>query len=84
LLFLWGAYRHQRRLFWGILPMVVMTPIACVYLRYHYVVDTLAGALLALFVSRVTPRVIDGYERAHGFGDGPAAPAPPTNPAPAA
>ena len=43
----WGAYRSARRLFWCILPMAVSMPFACIYLRYHYVADVLAGLLLA-------------------------------------
>jgi hypothetical protein len=34
----WIAWRHVRRLFWWLLPMIVSMPFACVYLRYHYVV----------------------------------------------
>ena len=71
--FLWGSYRHQRALFWLVLPMVVMTPIACVYLRYHYVVDTLAGLALFGAVAWVTPRLNGAYERLHGFDRPPAA-----------
>lgn len=41
------AWRHVRGLFWLTLPVVVSIPFACVYLRYHYVVDVLAGVALA-------------------------------------
>jgi membrane-associated phospholipid phosphatase len=43
---LWGA-RRVPSLAWGLLPIVLSIPFACVYLRYHYVTDILAG--LALF-----------------------------------
>lgn len=46
-IFLWAGWRHFRPLFWAISPVVLSTPFACVYLRYHYVVDVLAGLLLA-------------------------------------
>ncbi len=57
LVFLWSSWRHARRLFWILVPIVLSIPIACVYLRYHYVVDVLAGVALAAFVARVAPRL---------------------------
>lgn len=53
---LWGAFRHVRWLFWVLLPVVLSIPLACVYLRYHYVVDVLAGILLTLAVTQWTIR----------------------------
>jgi hypothetical protein len=48
----WLAWRHARQLFWLISPMVASIPLACVYLRYHYVVDVVAGAgMAAAFVA---------------------------------
>ncbi|MBI5368842.1 MAG: phosphatase PAP2 family protein [Planctomycetes bacterium] len=41
------AWRFERRYFWGLLPAVGLLLFSTVYLRYHYVVDVLAGALLA-------------------------------------
>jgi membrane-associated phospholipid phosphatase len=46
LVLLVAALRHVRKLGLAILPLVVSIPFACVYLRYHYVVDVLAGILL--------------------------------------
>ena len=43
----WVAWRYARRLFFWILPVVISMPFACVYLRYHYVVDVLAGLVVA-------------------------------------
>ncbi len=54
----WGCYRHARRVFWLTLPVVAFTPVACVYLRYHYVVDCLAGGLLAFGLMVATPKVL--------------------------
>lgn len=42
-----SAYTWARKLFWFIAPIVVLMPLACVYLRYHYVIDVLVGAALA-------------------------------------
>ena len=47
LLVLFYAWRLARGLFWIFLPMVVALIFSTVYLRYHYVVDVLAGILLA-------------------------------------
>ena len=47
LLVLFYAWRPVRGLFWIFLPMVVALIFSTVYLRYHYVVDVLAGILLA-------------------------------------
>jgi membrane-associated phospholipid phosphatase len=40
---LWGAWRHQRRVFWAFLPFVVCMCISTVYVRNHYVADVLGG-----------------------------------------
>jgi membrane-associated phospholipid phosphatase len=53
---LWGAHRHARRLFWVLLPIVASIPFACVYLRYHYVVDILAGMALFAGIAALTTR----------------------------
>jgi membrane-associated phospholipid phosphatase len=50
LLVLYYAQRFHRRTFWWILPAGVALVISTVYLRYHYVIDVIAGALLALAV----------------------------------
>lgn len=53
----WAAWRHVRRLFWWVLPIVASMPLACVYLRYHYVVDVLAGLGLAAVTIVVAKRL---------------------------
>jgi membrane-associated phospholipid phosphatase len=50
LLVLYYARRFHRRIFWLILPAVSALIISTVYLRYHYVIDVLAGALLAALI----------------------------------
>ncbi len=46
------AMKHVRKLGWAIAPIVLSIPFACVYLRYHYVIDVLAGlALCAITVA---------------------------------
>lgn len=62
------SYKHLRSVFWATLPMVASIPFACVYLRYHYVVDVLAGVALAAVMVALTRKVF------------PAAPAVPDEP----
>ena len=45
-----SCWRASRLLFWLTLPVTLSIPFACVYLRYHYVTDVLAGAVLACAV----------------------------------
>jgi membrane-associated phospholipid phosphatase len=48
------AARYQRRLFYPLLVMTVSLMISTVYLRYHYVIDVIAGVLLAVLCLGVT------------------------------
>ena len=61
------AWRWARRLFWVISPVVVLMPLACVYLRYHYVIDVLAGAALVpailLLTRKLEPAITAGLPR---------------------
>ena len=43
----WIAWREIRAIFWIFLPITLTMPFACVYLRYHYVADVLAGTILS-------------------------------------
>lgn len=47
LLVLYYARQFVRGLFWPFLPLVLALILSTVYLRYHYVVDVLAGVFLA-------------------------------------
>ena len=64
------AWRHQRRLACLLLPITAGVIIATVYGRFHYVLDTLAGAALAIAVV-VAYRSLSG----NGPGERPSAPA---------
>ena len=55
------AWRHQRRLAYALVPITGSVMIATVYGRFHYMLDTLAGAALAI-------AVVAGYR--YLFGDG--------------
>ena len=50
LLVLYYSHRFHRRTFWWILPAATALIISTVYLRYHYVIDVVAGALLAALI----------------------------------
>jgi len=50
LLVIYYAQRFHRRTFWWILPAGSALIISTVYLRYHYVIDVIAGAFLALAI----------------------------------
>jgi membrane-associated phospholipid phosphatase len=57
------AFRHSRKLFYIYLPMVLGLILATVYLRYHYVVDVLAGALLAAICLALGPWLFRWWEK---------------------
>lgn len=54
LLVLYYARKFHRRTFWWLLPFGVGIVLSTVYLRYHYVVDVIAGALLAVAIVAIT------------------------------
>lgn len=58
LLLCWAVFRYSRRWFWLLLPFAASIPFACVYLRYHYVIDVLAGAALAAGVVALVKRIL--------------------------
>ncbi len=41
------AYRNSKRLFWILSPLILSLWISTVYLRYHYLIDVVAGLILA-------------------------------------
>lgn len=41
------AYRNSRRLFWILSPLILSLWVSTVYLRYHYLIDAVAGLALA-------------------------------------
>ena len=75
LLTLYYARRFHRRTFWAMLPIGSAIIFSTVYLRYHYVIDVVAGALLAVLVvimANFVYRLLGGDwgkgERAKGRG----------------
>ncbi len=41
------AYRNSKRLFWILSPFILSLWVSTVYLRYHYLIDVVAGLILA-------------------------------------
>lgn len=54
LLVLYYARKFHRRTFWWLLPFGVGIVLSTVYLRYHYVIDVISGALLAVAIVAIT------------------------------
>ena len=61
------AWRHQRRLAYLLVPITVSVMIATVYGRFHYVLDALAGAALAIAVV-MAYRLVESRRHALGWG----------------
>ncbi|UCC73921.1 MAG: phosphatase PAP2 family protein [Gemmatimonadota bacterium] len=49
--------KHQKTAFFIVLPLVVTFYLSTVYGRYHYISDTIAGILLAVFLVSAVPRL---------------------------
>lgn len=52
------AHRHFTSLFFAYLLPVGSLVVATLYLRFHYAIDLIAGAILAIVMSRLTPRLL--------------------------
>ncbi len=57
------AWRHVRVWFWILLPFALGLWVSTVYLRHHYVVDLIAGWLLAPLVVGIAPRLDAWWSR---------------------
>jgi membrane-associated phospholipid phosphatase len=57
LMVLFLSYRLKRRLFYILLPVVCGLILSTVYLRYHYVIDLVVGATLAIACLILAPRL---------------------------
>ncbi len=63
LVVLYLAYKFQKSLFWIFLPLVLALLVSTVYLRYHYVVDVIAGILLFVFTIYIGEKYYNWWER---------------------
>jgi membrane-associated phospholipid phosphatase len=55
------AFQRARDAFWWLLPIAALLILSTVYCRYHYVVDVLAGALLAFVAVPLGDRLYDRW-----------------------
>ncbi len=63
LMVLFLAWRHEKILFYIFLPIVTSLIFSTVYLRYHYVIDLIAGAVLAIGCVLVGPVLFRIWKR---------------------
>ena len=57
LLVLYYAFMFQKKVFWWLLPIGTGIIISTVYLRYHYLIDVVAGALVAIVLIAIAKPV---------------------------
>lgn len=63
LVVLYLAYKFQRVIFWIFLPLVLALLVSTVYLRYHYVIDVIAGILLFVLTVYSGEKFYNWWER---------------------
>jgi membrane-associated phospholipid phosphatase len=57
------AFRRARDVFWVLLPVATLLVISTVYCRYHYVIDVIAGVILAVVTVPIGDRLYDRLTR---------------------
>lgn len=57
------AYQRARDTFWWFLPVAIGLIVSTVYCRFHYVVDLMAGALLAAIVVPLGDAIYDRWSK---------------------
>ena len=57
------AWRRARKLFWILLPIALMLILSTMYCRYHYLVDVIAGVVLAFVTVPLGDRLYDRMTR---------------------
>lgn len=58
---LFFGWRYVRWMFWVMIPMVIMLVLSTIYLRHHYVIDLIAGLVLAVIVFWIGPKMEDWW-----------------------
>jgi membrane-associated phospholipid phosphatase len=59
------AWKRFRRLFWYLLPVATLLILSTMYCRYHYLVDVLAGIVLAFATVPAGDRLYDRIAQSH-------------------
>lgn len=60
------AWRRARKVFWWLLPFGAALIVSTVYCRYHYVIDVIAGIVLAFATTPLGERLYDSLLRRSG------------------
>jgi len=60
---LFFGWRYLRWMFWVMIPMIIMLVLSTIYLRHHYVIDLIAGLVLAVIAFWIGPKVEDWWQR---------------------
>ncbi len=60
---MWQAHKYKTKFRWWIYFFGVSLIIATVYLRYHYVVDVIAGVIFAIVVLWVEPKIRNLFKK---------------------
>ncbi|MEA3286604.1 MAG: phosphatase PAP2 family protein [Candidatus Marinimicrobia bacterium] len=55
------AWRYNKLIFWTLLPIAISLVVATVYLRYHFVVDILAGFLVTFIALYISPKLDNSW-----------------------
>ncbi len=61
------AYRFHKAFFYITLPVIILLIFSTVYCRYHYAVDVLGGALLAMITFLIGEKYYEQREDRNGF-----------------
>ncbi len=61
---------REKKLFAVLFPVVAALIFSTVYLRYHYVIDVIAGVLLAAFTIRLAPKFYASLSKSRGQSEG--------------
>jgi membrane-associated phospholipid phosphatase len=57
------VWRYRRRWTWLYAPVVMLIIFATQYLRFHYGIDVIAGAALAIAMCQICPLMVEAWEK---------------------
>ena len=63
----WLAWVRARPLFWILGPWALLTAVATLYLRYHYLIDVLAGLIAMLALIPLSNWIFGSFHRTEGL-----------------
>lgn len=55
---LWASYKNNRKIFYVVLPIIILLYISTVYGRFHYFMDSLTGILTGYFAILLYPIIV--------------------------